>query len=346
MIKLIITIAALLLAPLAKASIIRVDTLVGSFYIDLLEEDAPRTVANFLNYLRDGDFDNSYIHRNVPGFVIQGGGFTFVDGIFGEVPTDDPIDNEFNLSNLRGTIAMAKLANDENSATSQWFINVDDENVSLDTNNGGFTVFGRVLGDGMKVVDLINSLDPFNISGGALAEVPLLRSGRLTAASQITDQILVMTRISEVTGFEINSGLSGTWFNELTPGQGWLIDVINSGDRQEVFVAWFTYDVNAPADDETAGFGSTQHRWFTASGSFSGDTASLTISRNSGGLFNDPTTTTVEAVGSMTIQFTGCTSATLSFDFDDPAVADDTVDVIRLSPDSFCSEFALPSSAP
>ncbi len=112
--------------------------------IDLFEEETPETVANFLNYVNDGDYANTFIHRSVAGFVIQGGGFTFIDGERQSVPTDPPVVNEPGISNLRGTIAMAKLSGDPNSATSQWFINLADNAENLDGQNGGFTVFGQV----------------------------------------------------------------------------------------------------------------------------------------------------------------------------------------------------------
>jgi cyclophilin family peptidyl-prolyl cis-trans isomerase len=142
----------------ALAEIVRIETPLGSFDVELFEEDAPKTVENFLNYVRDGDFENSFFHRSIPGFVLQGGGFTFVDGQVDSVPTDPPVDNEFNQSNLRGTLAMAKVGGDPDSATSQWFVNLADNSDNLDTQNGGFTVFGRVLGDGMDVVDAIAAL--------------------------------------------------------------------------------------------------------------------------------------------------------------------------------------------
>jgi hypothetical protein len=115
-----------------------------------------------------------------------------------------------------------------------------------------------------------------------------------------------------------------------------LIDVIEKETALELFVAWFTYDGAPPPMDETGGFGSRQHRWFTASGSVSGDTAVLDIYLNSGGMFNDPAETMSEVVGSMTIQFFNCTNAQLSFDFDASDDKDGNVDIIRLSPDVFC----------
>ena len=139
---------------------------------------APATVANFTNYVEDNDYVNSIIHRSVPGFVVQGGGF-IVDGGVNPVPTDDPVVNEFSedRSNTRGTIAMAKLGNDPNSATSQWFFNLGDNSANLDNQNGGFTVFGEVIGDeGMAAVDEIAQLPVFNATNidGAFSDLPLI----------------------------------------------------------------------------------------------------------------------------------------------------------------------------
>ncbi len=159
----------------AGATNVIINTSIGDIEIELFDTETPGTVANFLNYVNDGDYEDSFIHRSVPGFVIQGGGFTFKDGIVGNVPTDPPIANEFNRSNLRGTISMAKIGGDKDSATSQWFINVAD-NPGLDGDDGSgggfFTVFGQVVGDGMDVVDAIAALQRVNV-GGALGELPV-----------------------------------------------------------------------------------------------------------------------------------------------------------------------------
>ncbi len=159
--------------PAQAQTLVRFKTVLGDFDVELLDSDAPQTVANFLAYLARPDYDASFIHRGVPGFVIQGGGFAF-DGSFSLVPTDAPVVNEFGRSNLRATIAMAKLSGDPDSATSQWFINLAD-NTSLDSSNGGFTVFGDVIGSGMAVVDAIEAIPTFDatIIHPALAELPL-----------------------------------------------------------------------------------------------------------------------------------------------------------------------------
>lgn len=149
----------------------------GNIYIEMFDTQqgtrtaAPVTVANFLNYIDNGNgqrrYDGTFIHRSVSNFVIQGGGFKYdpLLGAFGTVsaphiPVDPAITNEFDpsRSNLRGTIAMAKLGSDPNSATSEWFINLSDNSANLDNQNGGFTVFGRVLGNGMSIVDSVAAL--------------------------------------------------------------------------------------------------------------------------------------------------------------------------------------------
>lgn len=97
------------------AQYVRINTIRGDITLELYDDVAPGTVANFMNYVTDGDYVDSIIHRSVPGFVIQGGGFAFYPDeggtdSFWYVPSDPPIGNEFNVSNTYGTIAMAKVA--------------------------------------------------------------------------------------------------------------------------------------------------------------------------------------------------------------------------------------------
>ena len=146
--------------------VLSINTNYGPIVVELFAEATPITVNNFLNYVNDGDYLNSFFHRSVEGFVIQGGGFTtnsttFTDtDQFSNVQTDAAIENEPGISNLRGTIAMAKLGGDPDSATSQYFVNLTDNHAtsgaSLDTQNGGFTVFGQVLD--MTAADAIADL--------------------------------------------------------------------------------------------------------------------------------------------------------------------------------------------
>ncbi len=128
------------------------------FYVQLYDSSTPLTVDNFLTYVTDGAYDGSIIHRSVDSVVIEGGGYT-APSVPANLPGSDPVAipkraaviNEPGNSNVRGTIAMKKPAGQPDGATNQWFINLVD-NAFLDTDNGGYTVFGEVLG-GMTVID-------------------------------------------------------------------------------------------------------------------------------------------------------------------------------------------------
>ena len=140
---------------------------------------APATVANFINYAKDNDYVNSIIHRSVPGFIVQGGGFIVENLTVTPVATDEPVVNEFSpeRSNTRGMIAMAKLGGDPDSATSQWFFNLNDNSENLDNQNGGFTVFGEVLTDAdLAVVDAIADLPIINATNvnSAFSSLPVI----------------------------------------------------------------------------------------------------------------------------------------------------------------------------
>jgi peptidyl-prolyl cis-trans isomerase B (cyclophilin B) len=131
----------------------------GIIKIELDAEKAPKSVENFLNYVKKGHYDNTVFHRVIDGFMIQGGGF---EPGMKQKPTDDPIDNEANngLKNEKGTLAMART-NDPHSATAQFFINVNDNeflNHTAPTPQGwGYTVFGRVV-DGLDIVEKIRKV--------------------------------------------------------------------------------------------------------------------------------------------------------------------------------------------
>lgn len=151
-------ISSLLAKGASAGTIVRVTTSLGDYSIELLDDVTPATVRNFLNYVNRDAYDGTYLHRVLGGFVVQGGGFTFQPFVGPiAVVADPPVVNEFNASNTRGTVAMAKLGGAPDSATTQWFVNLSD-NIELDTTNGGFTVFGNVLGDGMEVLDAIAGL--------------------------------------------------------------------------------------------------------------------------------------------------------------------------------------------
>lgn len=174
------------------------NTNMGQFCIELFETQTPITTANFLGYINSKAYTNGIFHRSIPKFIIQGGGFKIVDGtaekMLVPVNTFAPITNEFKISNTRGTVAMAKLPDNPNSATSQWFVNLADNSVNLDNQNGGFTVFGRVIFDGMNVIDAIEKLPRANL-GVNLTDAPIID----TSGSTISTDNLVQINQVEVT---------------------------------------------------------------------------------------------------------------------------------------------------
>jgi cyclophilin family peptidyl-prolyl cis-trans isomerase len=161
----------LALPQAVTATIVEVETGLGTIEINLYDNATPATVTNFLNYVNSGAFTDSIVHRSVPGFIIQSGGYvTDISAQITEIFTSPPVTNEPVYSNVRGTIAMAKIGGDPNSATSQWFINLADNASNLDGQNGGFTVFGEVTA-GMDVVDAIAALPRYTYLN--FTELPL-----------------------------------------------------------------------------------------------------------------------------------------------------------------------------
>lgn len=113
--------------------------------------------------------------------------------------------------------------------------------------------------------------------------------------------------------FQINAGLNDAWFNPDTNGQGFLITVFE--ESGVVFLAWFTYDVERPPEEVSALLGEPGHRWLTAQGPFSGDTATLDIFVSSGGVFDSGVPAVeIVSIGTMTIKWTNCTAAVLTYD--------------------------------
>ncbi len=152
-------------APAVWAQKVKLATSMGDIVIQLDAEKAPKSVANFVQYVKDRHYDGLIFHRVIPTFMVQGGGF---DAEMKQKPTraSIPLESRNGLSNLRGTVAMARTMVPD-SATSQFFINVVD-NQRLDAANSpdgnGYAVFGRVV-SGMDVVDKIRAV-PVGDKGG------------------------------------------------------------------------------------------------------------------------------------------------------------------------------------
>ncbi|MBV1876830.1 MAG: peptidylprolyl isomerase [Pseudomonadales bacterium] len=158
-----------------SADTVRVQTTLGTFYLALLESETPLTVANFKSYIDSGAYLETILHRSVAGFILQGGGFSIDAETLQPraIALAAPIINEFSRSNRQGTVAMAKMAGDPDSATNQWFINLADNSDNLDFQNGGFTVFAAVI-KGMEVIGAIAALPTHNL-GGNFSTTPLTR---------------------------------------------------------------------------------------------------------------------------------------------------------------------------
>jgi cyclophilin family peptidyl-prolyl cis-trans isomerase len=192
----------------------------GFFNIALDGQHKPITVANFLNYVNSGRYfmtdptthglASSFIHRSVSNFVVQGGGFIGTvnpaQPPYAQptpVPTFSPIHNEPGISNKIGTIAMAKLDGQPNSATSQWFVNLANNGgppANLDTTNGGFTVFGHVTGVGMTIVNAIAAVPIFNL-GSPFNSLPL---------RNYTGGFIRVTNLVSIAGITVISPLAFT----------------------------------------------------------------------------------------------------------------------------------------
>lgn len=240
-------------------------TALGAIHVELLDADKPATVRNFLRLVQGGAYANTFFHRCVPGFVVQGGGFSVAnpasDQTFTEyfhVPHFGMIPNEFSVggrfSNTAGTIAMARVGGQTNSATSQFFFNLAD-NRFLDSVDGGFTVFGRVVG-GVNLLGAFNALAPndglidlrklygTNANTAAFAEVPVRFSGFARPAYrdlvyvEITLLSAQVRRVNDVVQISWDSIKDRTNRVEFTPGwpPAWQLLVSTNGTGQRLSV--------------------------------------------------------------------------------------------------------------
>ncbi|MGH8204296.1 MAG: peptidylprolyl isomerase [Steroidobacteraceae bacterium] len=162
---------------------VRFETSLGDFTVEVDEESAPISAKNFLRYVDEGFFDGTIFHRVIPGFMIQGGGFTAqMENKAGHEPIRNEAAN--GLKNLRGTLAMART-NDPHSASSQFFVNlVDNDFLNQRSGNAGYAVFGRVVG-GIDVIDRIAKAKTGRRHGhdDVPAEAVLVNAARRTSAA-------------------------------------------------------------------------------------------------------------------------------------------------------------------
>jgi cyclophilin family peptidyl-prolyl cis-trans isomerase/protocatechuate 3,4-dioxygenase beta subunit len=217
--------------------IVSVNTNFGNFQIELLPGSAPQTVTNFLSYVSSGAYTNTIFHRSVSvatgGIgIVQTGGFTSASTTFtnasqfSTIPTNNPIPLEYNLPNSLGTVAMARTSN-PNSATDQWFVNTVDNTSTLgQSNGGGYAVFGKILGNGMQVINQIAALSTVNGggSGGVFSTLPVGSNNKLAVISSVTLDSIDGTVFSDLNGNgQLDAGESGI------AGRTVYVDKDNSG---------------------------------------------------------------------------------------------------------------------
>jgi peptidyl-prolyl cis-trans isomerase A (cyclophilin A) len=202
-----------------NATTVVFNTSEGEIEVNLFDQTTPKTVANFLQYIDEQHYTNSLIHRVSAGLIVQGGGFTFEGNWpLTRIETNPSVINEPIYSNVKGTIAMAKLGNAPNSATNQWFFNLSDNQSNLDLQNGGFTVFGQITGDGMAILEKIAGLD-------LCQDIPMIEYSSQNCSAQTTpgiENFVVINQIdildpSEVTDADLNP-LKNTLI--ITPARG------------------------------------------------------------------------------------------------------------------------------
>ncbi|MEM7577539.1 MAG: peptidylprolyl isomerase [Planctomycetota bacterium] len=223
---------------------VRIATTLGDIDVTFYDQTTPLSVDNFFDYIDAGLLIDTFFHRSIPGFVVQGGGFVWPDGgSLGVVNTFDPVLNEPGISNTRGTIAYAKQENNPNSATSGFFFNLEDNSANLDFQNDGFTVFARVVGSGMDVVDAIAALPRAN-AGGAFTTLPI--NGEIENNTIQRENVVL---IESITTLEV---LAGDFNNNGSVEQGDLNLVLNNWGQTASALPVGLYGFGPGAVDQTA----------------------------------------------------------------------------------------------
>jgi cyclophilin family peptidyl-prolyl cis-trans isomerase len=174
----------------------RFSTVAGAFNVALDLVNTPKNAANFAGYANTAAYDGTFIHRSIPGFIVQGGGFNVTHtNQLGVIRSGTPVDNEPGPHNIRGTLALAR-PDDQNPATddkgtNQWFFNLADNSSNLDAQNGGFTAFGTVTSAaGLAVMDAMAAypiVDATQATGSQVFSDLPVQNSSITASAAVTD---------------------------------------------------------------------------------------------------------------------------------------------------------------
>jgi cyclophilin family peptidyl-prolyl cis-trans isomerase len=247
----LLCLAITLTAPGARGGTLAVfRSALGEMDVELFDVNKPQTVANFVRYVESGFYNNMFIHRWEPNFVIQGGGFYTANrhttnAAAAPVATFPAVTNEYSVgrifSNTYGTIAMARVGGQTNSATSQWFFNLTN-NASLDRVDGGFTVFGRVLRGTNVLNRFLGGAASTGIfrtdAGGALGSLPVLAANPTYEDLFYTDVTLLRAKIERgadgarlISWQSVSNALNRVEFTNQTP-PNWATLVSTNGTGQ------------------------------------------------------------------------------------------------------------------
>ncbi len=232
-------------------------TSLGNISVQLFPDVTPQTVANFLRYVRSGSYNSSFIHRSVSNFVIQGGGYTVdANANVSTIPANAPVVNEFHLSNTRGTISMAKVGSNPNSATDQWFFNEGDNSANLDNQNGGFTVFGRITDNAsLAVMDAISSVPVYN-EGSPFDQLPLVnyQSGAVVQSNFVQVYSIVPAWVAPSVAVGSDGVSRLLWDNADGRTAVWSIDGSNNVTSTPIFQpgsGWSARDISMDTQSST-----------------------------------------------------------------------------------------------
>jgi cyclophilin family peptidyl-prolyl cis-trans isomerase len=219
-----------IIVPGVTGEVVQFESAFGAFNVQMRADAAPRHVTNFLGYARDGVYANTFLHRSATfdggaTSILQGGGYRVVGEALGEVPRRAPVALEYNLPNARGTLAAARTA-DPNSATSEWYFNTRDNSTNLNqSNGGGYTVFGQVLGSGMNVLDAMAALPRVNVLDTPFTELPVRNytpGGSVSLAN-----LVVFSAITPVTLYPTGGGPSVVAFSVEHPSPGTVATLLS-----------------------------------------------------------------------------------------------------------------------
>ncbi len=201
--------------PGVTGTLVQFNTVMGRFNVELRADAAPRHVANFLSYVQSGAYSDSFFHRaaalEAGGIsIVQGGGYRSTGGsTVSAIPKLAPVPLEYNLPNARGTLAAARTS-DINSATSEWYFNVRDNTTNLGPlNGGGYTVFGRVLGNGLAVLERIAAL-PLTNAGAPFNELPVRD---FTGGTVSPSNLVIVTSVAVIPLYPSGAGAAALAFS-------------------------------------------------------------------------------------------------------------------------------------